>query len=114
MVVDTLALARDLRAAELPPAFAEAIAAAIGKGALDSADSNATKADLGLLRAEVAQDIAQLRHDVAHDIRNLRSEVGQMKMRLEGKLEALHAKSLTWFIGSQVAVGALIVALVKL
>lgn len=58
MSVDTLSIARDLRAAELPQQQAEAIAAAIGSSILATA---ATKADLAQLRAEIKGDMEQLR-----------------------------------------------------
>lgn len=82
MMVDTLTIARELKAADLPPEQAEAIAAAIGRSVQETA---ATKADLS-----------------------------QAELRLEAKIDQLHVKLLVWFIGTQVAVGALIVALVKL
>jgi hypothetical protein len=50
MSVDTLAIARSLRAAELPQPQAEAIAAAIGSSILESA---ATKADLREVKLEL-------------------------------------------------------------
>lgn len=81
MNVDTLSIARELKAAELPAAQAEAIAAAIGRSVSETA---ATKSD-----------------------------VTQSELRLESKIEQLQGKLLVWFIGTQVAVGALIVALVK-
>ena len=82
MNIDTLSIARDLKATEIPAAQAEAIAAAIGRSVFDAAVS---KADL-----EAA------------------------KQELKGDLERLRGQLLIWFIGTQVAVGALIVALVKL
>lgn len=58
MTVDTLKIAKDLRAADLPPAQAEAIAAAIGISVLESA---ATKADLLQLKTELEAKIEQLK-----------------------------------------------------
>ena len=58
MSVDTLSIARDLRAAELPPAQAKAIAAAIGHSILESA---ATKSDLAQVEARLETKIEQLR-----------------------------------------------------
>lgn len=81
MMVDTLTIARELKAAEFPPGQAEAIAAAIGRSVTETAAT--------------------------------RSDVSQTELRLEAKIDQLHTKLLTWFIGTQVAVGALIVALVK-
>ncbi|WP_156677721.1 hypothetical protein [Sphingomonas profundi] len=89
MTVDTLSLAKELRAAELSSVQAEAIAAAIGKAVVEGV---ATKSDVQLLRADLSQAEA----------------------RLEAKIETVHSRLLTWFIGTQIAVGALIVALLKL
>jgi hypothetical protein len=50
MTVDTLSLARELRAAEFAPAQAEAIASAIGRSIGETA---ATKADLRELKLEL-------------------------------------------------------------
>ena len=74
MSVDTLSLARELRAADLAGPQAEAIAAAIGRAVTEGA---ATKA-------------------------------------MGTRIEAFRSSMLVWFIGTQVTVGALIVALVKL
>ena len=82
MGVDTLSLARELRAAELPSVQAEAIAAAIGKAVVETA---ATKADLL-----------------------------QLEAKLEGKIEQLKATLLTWFIATQLTVGAVVIAALKL
>ena len=82
MMVDTLTIARELKAAELPAGQAEAIAAAIGRSVTETA---ATKTDLDVLKQE-----------------------------LKGDMDRLHNRLLLWFIGTQVAVGGLIVALVKL
>lgn len=57
MSVDTLSIARDLRAAELPPAQAEAIAAAIGHSIGETA---ATRADLREVKLEIEAKIEAL------------------------------------------------------
>jgi hypothetical protein len=44
----------------------------------------------------------------------LKSEIDGLRTSTKGDLEGLRAQLLTWFIATQVAVGALIVALVKL
>lgn len=82
MNIDTLAIARDLRAAELPASQAEAIAAAIGNSFTDTV---ATKADLR-----------------------------ELKLELEAKIEALQAKLIMWFVGTQLAFVALVGAIIKL
>ena len=57
MSVDTLSIARSLRAAELPQPQAEAIAAAIGNSILESAS---TKADLREVKLELEAKIEAL------------------------------------------------------
>jgi hypothetical protein len=104
MSVDTFSLARELRAADLAGPQAEAIAAAIGRAVTET---SATKADLGTLRSELKADSVALRTEFKADLATLRSDV-------KADLEALRSSMLLWFIGTQVAVGALIVALVKL
>lgn len=89
MIMDTLAISKSLQAATLPPAQADAIASAIGTSIDERA---ATKADIQMLRGEL----------------------GQLEARLDGKLSGMKAQLLTWFVGTQVAVGALIVAFVQL
>lgn len=93
MTVDTLSLARDLRAADFAPPQAEAVAFAIGRAVSEGA---ATKADLNSLRAELKGDLSVLRSELKADIAELRSSL------------------LTWFIGSQIALAALLVAALKL
>ena len=55
MTVDTLSIARELKAAEVPAAQAEAIAAAIGRSAAESLGSAATKADIAQLETKIEQ-----------------------------------------------------------
>ena len=61
MMVDTLTIARELKAAELPAGQAEAIAAAIGRSVTETA---ATKADLELVKHELKADIEKVRNQV--------------------------------------------------
>lgn len=100
MMVDTLTIARELKAADLPPGQAEAIAAAIGRSV---GETTATKVDLDLLRQELKADMAMVRSDLDGTRHELRADP-----------ERLHSKLLLWFIGTQVAIGGFIVALVKL
>ena len=53
MPIDTLTIARELRAAEIPTAHAEAIAAAIGSSARGSVEDVATKADIAHLETKL-------------------------------------------------------------
>ena len=54
MNIDTLSIARDLKATELPPAQAEAIAAAIGRSVTEGV---ATKADIQVMEERLAAKI---------------------------------------------------------
>jgi hypothetical protein len=81
MTVDTLSLARELRAADFAPAQAEGLASAIGRASLENFAAATTK-------AAIAQ--------------------------LEAKIEAVQAKLIMWFVSTQLAVGALVVTLIKL
>ncbi len=100
MSVDTLSLAKELRAARFEGEQAEAIAAAIGRSIVET---TATKADMSELRAagkaDLAQAVAELRTDIA---------------RLDTKIESSTNKLLFWFIGTQFAIAGIIIALVKL
>ena len=93
MIVDTLTIARELKAAELPSGQAEAIAAAIGRSI---AESSATKADMENVRVALRADLEAMKHE-------LRTEIERSRNQL-----------LTWVVSSQVALAGLIVALIKL
>ena len=89
MNVDTLAIARDLRATELPPAQAEAIAAAIGRSV---SEGTVTKLDLEVVEQRLSTRIETVRTDVER-ARN------QVVLRV---------------VGSQITLAGLILALLKL
>lgn len=92
MSVDTLSLAKELRAADFALPQAEAIAAAIGRSVNET---TTTKADLG-------QAVAELRGE-------FRTEIA----KLDTKIEASTTRLLFWFIGTQLATGGLIIAAIK-
>jgi ribosomal protein S13 len=81
MSVDTLSIARELRATKMPSDQAEAIASAIGRSSVENLAQAATKADIA---------------------------------QLETKIEAVQLKLIMWFVSTQIAVGALMTALIKL
>ena len=88
MNIDTLSIARELRAADLPDGQADAIAAAIGKVV---GEATATKADLREVKLE-------------------------LEAKIEGvqtKIEAVQTKLIMWFIGTQLAFVALLGAIIK-
>uniref|UniRef100_UPI0035CA1ACD hypothetical protein n=1 Tax=uncultured Sphingomonas sp. TaxID=158754 RepID=UPI0035CA1ACD len=100
MMVDTLTIARELKATELPAEQAEAIAAAIGRSV---AEGSATKADLETVRVSLKSDID-----------NVWSEAREMESHLIAKIEAGHVKLIMWFIGTQIAFIAIMSAIIKL
>ncbi len=102
--LDTLEISRDLRTAEFTQPQAEAVASAIGRAVQEGA---ATKADLGAVRIELKSDLSAFRAEFKADLAALRSE-------FKADLAEMKASLLTWFIGSQVALGALLVAALKL
>lgn len=81
MSIDTLALARELRAAEMPQAQAEAFAAALGRSFTETI---ATKSDLAHLEAKI-----------------------------EIKIEQASSRLLLWFIGTNTALAAMLLAAIK-
>lgn len=93
MMVDTLTIARELKAAELPAGQAEAIAAAIGRAVSETA---ATKADVENVRIALKADIDTVRHELRTEIERARNQV------------------LIWVVSTQIALGGLIIALLKL
>jgi hypothetical protein len=86
MSVDTLSIARELKASKLPAAQAEAIAAAIGYSLHENV---ATKSDLREL---------ELRLDV----------------KIDAKIEQLKSTMMLWFIGTNLTLAAIILAALKL
>ena len=86
MSVDTLSIARDLKATKLPAAQAEAIAAAIGISINEIA---ATKADLREIKLE-------------------------LEAKIETKIESLKSTMMLWFIGTNLTLAAIIIAAMKL
>lgn len=100
MMVDTLSIARDLRAAEPPPEQAEAIAAAIGRSI---SEASATKADLEIVRTALKADIDQLRSSVDAKIEQVRTEIERARNQL-----------MITFVSTQVALAGIIIAVIKL
>ena len=89
MNIDTLSIARDLKAAELPTEQAEAIAAAIGRSVTDSVPS---KSDLEQVRGALELKIEQLRTE----------------------MERSHNQLFVRLVGTQTALAGLVVAAIKL
>ncbi|WP_271299362.1 hypothetical protein [Sphingomonas sp. CV7422] len=129
MTIDTLSIARDLKAAQLPAGQAEAIASAIGHVL---SDSMATKADLSLMRSDLSGRIEQVRLDLGSRIEQVRSDldgrIEQVRLSLEGKIERLRTEIeqvrteiersrnqlLVGLVGTQIALAGIIIAVIKL
>lgn len=88
MNIDTLSIAKDLRAADLPTEQAEAIAAAIGRSVSEGV---ATKADIDV----IAQKIEAL-------------EAG-----LTAKIESARSSLLIWLMGVIIATAGVVMAVLK-
>ena len=88
MNVDTLAIARDLRATELPVAQAEAIAAAIGRAVTEGV---ATKSDIDVIG----------------------QKIDALDARLTAKIEGARSSLLIWLMGVIVATAGVIIAVLK-
>ena len=86
MTVDTLSIARELKATKMPAAQAEAIAAAIGYSLHENV---ATKSDLREL---------ELRFDA----------------KIDAKIENLKSTMMLWFIGTNLTMAAIVLAALKL
>ncbi|MBV8972964.1 MAG: DUF1640 domain-containing protein [Sphingomonadaceae bacterium] len=122
MSVDTLSLAKELRAADFAGPQAEAIAAAIGRAVAETAATKAdlqelraaTKADLQELKAATKADLQELRAATKADTVQLGAELRTEIAKLDTKIESVRSSLLFWFIGTQLAIGGLVVALVKL
>lgn len=107
MTVDTLSIARELRAAAIPDAQAEAIAAAIGRSAMEDMSNLATKADLGQLERASKADLAQLE-------RASKADLSQLESRIDVKLEQLRSSLIMWFVATNLTMAAIIIAASKL
>ncbi len=93
MSVDTLTLAKELRAADIAVPQAEAIAAATGRAVVET---SATKADVVQLGTE------------------LRGEIGRLGSDLRVEIERSRNQLIMWFVATQLALGGLVVAAIKL
>ena len=133
MSLDTLSIARELRAADVAPAQAEAIASAIGRavneGSATKADlvelRSAAKGDLKELQSEMQTEFREFKADVKGEFRELRAEFDarferidsrfvQMESSVDAKLERIKNEMIRWFITSLVTLAAVIIAAIKL
>ena len=100
MNIDTLSIARDLKATELPAEQAKAIAAAIGRSVTEGA---APKFDLEAVRLSLKGEIDVLRQEVRAEFEKLRADV-----------EKLRSSLISTVVGSQIAIAGVIIAVIKL
>lgn len=107
MHIDTLSIARDLKAADLPPAQAEAIATAIGQALREGV---ATKGDIEALAGQQERYRSEAKAESA----TLRAEMKSIEQTLRAEIERSRNQILVWIIGAQVALSGLTIALVKL
>ena len=110
MAIDTLKVAKRLRAAGFTEPQAEAVVAAVQE-ATEGADL-ATKTDIAELRTELKAEIAELRTEFKAEIADLRSELRQAELRLEAKIEAIKADILNRVFG--LILGTLVVNIVAI
>lgn len=125
MSVDTLSLARELRAADIEPAHAEAIAAAIGRSVNETTLDAATVGDLAQMRSEMRADNAGLRAEIAtlrtelksdvaavdRKIAGLDGRVGELFERVDGITGRIEAAMLKWFIATLIALAGVAIAI---
>ena len=115
---DTLETMRDLEAAGVERAHAEAIAGAVRKAAADR-DALADKADITRLETTAKADIARLEATAKADIARLEAAIARIEDKLETKadkadLAALEARMYRALWMQAGAIVAAVVALVKL
>ncbi|MGK6322687.1 hypothetical protein ACMGDM_06335 [Sphingomonas sp. DT-51] len=135
MGIDTLSIAKDLRAAALPQDQAEAIAAAIGRA---MAEGTATKGDLDHLGARLDARIDRLgstidarfsemearfaRMDARFDEAETKpagfassaSDLRLLEERMTARLEAAKTQLLTWLVGAIFTATGVLIAVLKL
>jgi hypothetical protein len=122
---DTLKLARELTDAGMDPRQAEALVR--GLGDMDTSEL-ATKADLGVLRTELADvktdmaemrselktEMAELRSELKTEMADLRSELRTEIAGVKGEIAALKGEMFRFMYLQAMGIVGLTVALVKL
>ena len=115
MSLDTLRIARELRDAEVAPAQAEAIAAAIGNavndGSATKGDIEALLAKLDMIEGRIGSRIESLdaRFQSLETIVTASTEA--LEHRLLAKIEAMRSSILVWLIGIVIAAAGLLVTI---
>ena len=124
MSVDTLSLARQLRAVDLDERQAEAIATATGQsgdGAQSAADLLRLEAKLdrlaerleGVLRLEIANLRAEIKTEANGFRSELKAEMHATVEAVTARLESARASLLTWIVSVLVAGFGVVVAIMR-
>lgn len=120
MTVDTLTLARELRAASFDGPQAEALAAAIGRvaeAAPTTADFSRIEARIDAVLAAVNAQADSLRTEVKAEMSGLRAELkAEMRATVDAvsaRIESARSSLLTWIVSVIVAGMGLAIALIK-
>lgn len=100
MSFDTLSIARDLRAAELPAEQAEAIAAAIGRSMAEGAASK-TDSEKLIARSDALE-------------RTIAAQMQALDAQITSKIDNARSTLLTWLVGVIVATAGVIIAVLRL
>ena len=98
MAIDTLKVARRLQDAGFNEAQAEALIAAVQAGA-EGADF-ATRADLAVLRGEIATLAAELRGEIATLAAELRAEIAAVRADVEAAKAEMLMRMLQMILGA--------------
>jgi hypothetical protein len=101
--IDTLEVAKELKAAGFDQAQAEAVARLVRRSQDLDLSALATKADLSELRAATKGDLSDTKADLTTEIN-----------RLELKIESTKTDILRWMVVTQIALGGFIFAAIKL
>ena len=116
--LDTLEVAKELRAAGFTDVQAEALTRAVRQAQNLDISTLATKADLQVVKADLQAVKADLQAEIALVKTELRTEIKAVKSDLQLEIAGLKADMLRWIIGAiglqTLAIIGTIVALAKL
>lgn len=102
--IDTLEVAKEMKAAGFTDGQAEALARAVGRIRSELDAEQASKADLKRLELALMAELKALEQATRADVKGLelalRAELRESKLRLEGKLAETRAGLLKWTMGA--------------
>ena len=110
MLIDPLAIARDLRAVELPPEQAEAIASAIARSLSDGA---AVKSDFNLLARKIDALETTLTTKLDALDRTMAARHEALDAQLTSKIDNARSSLLVWLMGVIFATAGVIITVLK-